>query len=88
MFAASSATTPDPQEFVRAREARRLLGDLDEDLFYLLVRQGRIPALKIGSKRQVFPRVYIAALARYVVRNPGISLAEVDPRVVLPEVGA
>lgn len=76
-------------DFVRATEARRLLGGLSEDTFYDLVRRRAIPSLLIGSRSRVYPRGYIAALARYCVTRPGLRLAEVDPADVLQaEAGA
>lgn len=75
-------------EFIRASEARRALGGMDEARFYDLVGRGVIPSLQTGQRRRVFPRAFIAALARYVVHHPGASLAELDPRAVLAEGGA
>lgn len=74
--------------FVRAGEARQLLGDLSEDRFYDLVNRGVIPSLKVGARRRVFPVAFFTALAQYVAQHPGICLAEVDPRAVMAEAAA
>lgn len=75
-------------EFIGASEARRELGGLDEGRFYDLVGRGIIPSLQTGARRRVFPRAFIAALARYVVRHPGAMLSDLDPLAVMAEGGA
>jgi hypothetical protein len=75
-------------EFVNATAARELLGGLDQGLFYELAGRGVIPSMVVGSKRRVYPRAFFVALARYVATNPGVSLADIDPRAVMAEAAA